>query len=1551
MTTPVEFTFLTPEGVPIALAPFKVTLLRSGYDDLDTGVLMPQEKDYTTDAQGKALISLQACNSLYSVEMDNPVPNSDVCSIFYKFLVPDLVAPATMVRLQDIIVQGSLPQPPYDEAALAIIVAAKTAAQQAATDSAASATAAAGSATSAAGSATTATTQATNAAGSATAANTSKNAAATSATLAQDWATKTSGEVVVGQGYGAKKYANDASASATAAAGSATTASTQASNASTSATNAAGSATAAAGSATTASTQAGNASASATAAAGSATTASTQATNASGSATAAAGSATTASTQATNASGSATAAAGSATTASTQATNASTSATNAATSATNAAASATAASNSATSAVASAAQAATVATTIAAAVRETLPALGASAHQGAVADIYMYDTSKDHDGGNWRKRCRHTTWYNEALCGAWIGQAATELAARGDNMLSHQEEFDNAVWTKSGASVTANAVTALDGTTTADKLVESATTAQHYTNRSVTVTTNTTYTLSVYAKASGRQFLMLYAAGSTTNSNAWFDLTNGTVSLVNGTGTQSATIENLGNGWYRCSLTRLTDASGTSMPIEIHTANASGSLSYTGDGTSGIFLWGAKINAGAVASTYAANSAMNTRFYQNTGDGKFYSLNAVVGQTEVFRGNTAEFPEQVAIVAETNRVIIYDLTAIDLPMWMVFQTGSIKLVNRGVIGGVTALNGVLAIAAAGASSDGQLNLIDFVADTGKCIIHVASLGAILRGLSNRNNFDVTSNPMTLPALNSRVCNDVMLSALPGAPIDPLTNLPVPTVAVGTAGGVSVIQNTGTVRNSAFVSSNFPRVLLDYRNHLWSHDSTSGVTRYFGQVAALGAGFNSITTYFAGSTPSTVSPHISGANAGPNPAGRMGTAFSLANGLSIIRDNPSSLTSGMAANITKDYTSGWMVGDSRASWLADIIAETASSNEVVSNGLFTSDTTGWAGQNTGTLASVSGELQVTSGGGTGAGAVQTLSGLTPGRTYMVSGMARRGTTPNNVEVDIGGVVGGPPISATVNTPFSYVFTATATSHTLSCYIVGASTNGHTAFFDSISVVPTLVNNGTFTTDTSNWSGSSGALSVVSNALRMTATGGSPTASTTITTVVGKAYRMQLQLVAIAASRTMTLNAPGVALFIGNTLGTYTLDFIATSTSSIILASGSSTFVNGETFDIDNVSVREIQADRSVKNNGLNMVGSLTKAAVVTGAQLVGYSGWSIANYLEQPYSANLDFGTSNFCYMGWFKTSADGKLVERATLGAYTGSLLLIRIFSGNLQAYISDDADATRDTVSSSRTCNDNAWHFGAVMIRAGVIEVWLDGVLVGSTAVANSNLGVTNTSAVTRLGSGTVSQSPFPGSMALWRVSAAAPSADQMMQIYRDEAALFQANVQCTLAGTSATVTCMGYDDVADVLHAGNSWGRSAFKGLVRVDSEATTIGALTSLSANNSTVVQGGATASRVSQPAMNLREELRRYFMARRALAKEPVVFDFDAVTSQVDFPMPVGYSVKAVYSAGAAKRLGTGKDYTISTDGYKDTITFGAAPGNGVWVSVLAVRDIF
>lgn len=111
-------------------------------------------------------------------------------------------------------------------------------AQTAANTATAKATEAAGSATEAAGSATAAASSASEASGSASTATTQASNAAGSAELAQKWATQTTAEVVSGQGYGAKYYADQAADSASSANTSASTATTKATEASASASQA-----------------------------------------------------------------------------------------------------------------------------------------------------------------------------------------------------------------------------------------------------------------------------------------------------------------------------------------------------------------------------------------------------------------------------------------------------------------------------------------------------------------------------------------------------------------------------------------------------------------------------------------------------------------------------------------------------------------------------------------------------------------------------------------------------------------------------------------------------------------------------------------------------------------------------------------------------------------------------------------------------------------------------------------------------------------------------------------------------------------------------------------------------------------------------------------------------------------------------------------------------------------------------------------------------------------------------------------------------------------
>lgn len=175
------------------------------------------------------------------------------------------------------------------------------------------------------------------------------------------------------------------------------------------------------------------------------------------------------------------------------------------------------------------------------------------------------------------------------------------------NLVTYSEQFDNAAWTKTGASVTANTAVSPDGTVTADSLIEDATLNAHRVSQTISVTSGVTYTISVFAKASTRTFVQLFFNSTEFGVNAFanFNLSTGVLGTVGSAST--AVITSVGNGWYRCSMTAPATATGAASSglIQIVTSStAARNENYTGDGTSGLFLWGAQAEAGAFATSY-----------------------------------------------------------------------------------------------------------------------------------------------------------------------------------------------------------------------------------------------------------------------------------------------------------------------------------------------------------------------------------------------------------------------------------------------------------------------------------------------------------------------------------------------------------------------------------------------------------------------------------------------------------------------------------------------------------------------------------------------------------------------------------------------------------------------------------------------------------------------------------------------------------------------------------------------------------------------------------
>jgi len=173
------------------------------------------------------------------------------------------------------------------------------------------------------------------------------------------------------------------------------------------------------------------------------------------------------------------------------------------------------------------------------------------------------------------------------------------------NIIQRTEEFENAVWTKTGTTVTVDTIAAPNGATTADKLVETAVTSAHsVAPPALAYAAATQYTLSAYFKAAERTwaYLLLSSTPFGATTRAWFDLSALVASTVQNC---TAVITDVGDGWRRCSITATTTVGGSiSAPATLGVAPSDATSSYLGVLGSGLYVWGAQLELGSAPSTY-----------------------------------------------------------------------------------------------------------------------------------------------------------------------------------------------------------------------------------------------------------------------------------------------------------------------------------------------------------------------------------------------------------------------------------------------------------------------------------------------------------------------------------------------------------------------------------------------------------------------------------------------------------------------------------------------------------------------------------------------------------------------------------------------------------------------------------------------------------------------------------------------------------------------------------------------------------------------------------
>jgi hypothetical protein len=285
------------------------------------------------------------------------------------------------------------------------------------------------------------------------------------------------------------------------------------------------------------------------------------------------------------------------------------------------------------------------------------------------------------------------------------------------NLVTYSEQFDNAVWNKQNLTITANDTTSPDGYVNADKLTESSdvSAVSHYVNgNNFSVVTNTIYTFSVFAKSNGRgiQVRAQNASGNFAYVYVNYDLTLGVVDATAEGNAEyvDSDIQDYGNGWYRCILQmKYTDAGNTLGRFSAFTYNESiNNHSYTGNGTSGIYLYGAQVEQGSYSSSYIGPT-LGSAVTRLADAASKTGISSLIGQTEgTIYLNVQRLINQSGVIASVtdgsnnNRLRILTLTTDDFRI--LFQlNGNIVQYDQNVA--VGSVNDFIKIAIAYKSGD------------------------------------------------------------------------------------------------------------------------------------------------------------------------------------------------------------------------------------------------------------------------------------------------------------------------------------------------------------------------------------------------------------------------------------------------------------------------------------------------------------------------------------------------------------------------------------------------------------------------------------------------------------------------------------------------------------------------------------------------------------------------------------------------------------------------------------------------------------------------------
>lgn len=188
---------------------------------------------------------------------------------------------------------------------------------------------------------------------------------------------------------------------------------------------------------------------------------------------------------------------------------------------------------------------------------------------------------------------------NAAMRKGWKTGNLIDLCPYGEarfvgNRLAYPNDLAQTTsWTATNLSLTARSIAnPCDARVTATKALETVTNGAHNAAQSsLTFFPLTSYLVSVYARQNGRDDIRVAVNDGTTTHSAFFDINAATVGTTSNT--DSTTCMATANGFVLCQFSFTTGSTAGTGSVTLSLSTDGSTLSYAGDTTKGVYLWGA----------------------------------------------------------------------------------------------------------------------------------------------------------------------------------------------------------------------------------------------------------------------------------------------------------------------------------------------------------------------------------------------------------------------------------------------------------------------------------------------------------------------------------------------------------------------------------------------------------------------------------------------------------------------------------------------------------------------------------------------------------------------------------------------------------------------------------------------------------------------------------------------------------------------------------------------------------------------------------------------